>query len=69
MPGLSRKLAYMNRQVVPDKVLVDEFSGYADTIFARRHWLEEESRTLAALRDTLLPKLVSGEVRVDEGGV
>ena len=69
VPGLSRKLAYMNRQVVPDKVLVDEFSGYADTIFARRHWLEEESRTLAALRDTLLPKLVSGEVRVDEGGV
>ena len=26
--------------------------------------LEEESRTLAALRDALLPKLVSGELRV-----
>jgi len=26
----------------------------------------EESRTLAALRDTLLPKLLSGEVRVPE---
>ena len=26
-----------------------------------------ESRTLAALRDTLLPKLVSGELRVKEG--
>ena len=64
VPGLSRKLAYMNRQVVPDKVLVDEFSGYADTIFARRHRLEEESRTLIALRDTLLPKLVSGELRL-----
>jgi type I restriction enzyme S subunit len=25
---------------------------------------ERESRTLAALRDTLLPKLISGEVRV-----
>ena len=25
---------------------------------------EFESRTLAALRDTLLPKLISGEVRV-----
>ena len=26
----------------------------------------EESRTLAALRDTLLPKLISGEVRVGD---
>ena len=25
-----------------------------------------ESRTLAALRDTLLPKLISGEVRVGD---
>ncbi len=28
--------------------------------------LIEESRTLAALRDTLLPKLVSGQVRVGD---
>lgn len=27
---------------------------------------EEQSRTLAALRDTLLPKLMSGEMRVHE---
>lgn len=27
---------------------------------------EEQSRTLASLRDTLLPKLISGELRVDD---
>ena len=27
---------------------------------------QHESRTLAALRDTLLPKLISGEVRVPD---
>ena len=27
---------------------------------------ERESRTLAALRDTLLPKLISGELRVKD---
>ena len=27
---------------------------------------EKQSRTLAALRDTLLPKLISGEVRVKD---
>ena len=26
---------------------------------------ERESRTLAALRDTLLPKLISGELRIE----
>ena len=30
-----------------------------------RH-LERESRTLAALRDTLLPKLISGELRIKD---
>ena len=65
VPGLNRNLAYMNRQLVPDKQVIDEFNHYASEIFTRRHSLEEESRTLAALRDTLLPKLVSGELRVD----
>jgi len=27
---------------------------------------KQESRTLAALRDTLLPKLISGELRVED---
>ena len=64
VPGLNRNLAYMNRQLVPDKQVIDEFNHYASEIFTRRHHLEEESRTLAVLRDTLLPKLVSGELRV-----
>ena len=64
VPGLNRNLAYMNRQLVPDKALLDEFSRVASTYFERRHQLEEESRTLARQRDVLLPKLVSGELPV-----
>ena len=64
VPGLNRNLAYMNRQLVPDKQVIDEFNHYASEIFTRRHRLEEESRTLAALRDALLPKLMSGELWV-----
>ena len=67
VPGLNRNLAYMNKQLVPDKQVVDEFNHYASEIFTRRHRLEKESQTLAALRDALLPKLVSGEVRVEDG--
>ena len=66
MPGLNRNLAYMNRQLVPDKLVIEEFNHYTSAIFTRRHSLEEESRTLATLRDALLPKLVSGELRVTQ---
>ena len=63
VPGLNRNLAYMNYQLTPEKMLVEAFSNYANTIFSHCHHLEEESRTLAVLRDVLLPKLVSGELR------
>ena len=66
VPGLNRNLAYMNRQLVPNQLIVDEFNDYVGAIFSRRHGLEEESRVLAAQRDVLLPRLVSGEVRVEE---
>jgi type I restriction enzyme S subunit len=35
-------------------------------LFARAAAAVRESRTLAALRDTLLPKLISGELRVKD---
>ena len=65
VPGLNRNLAYMNTQVLPDDTMVGVFNDYVETLFARRQSLDEESRTLAALRDTLLPRLVSGEVGVN----
>ena len=66
VPGLNRNLAYMNRQLVPDTMTLDALSSYANAIFARCHFLEEESRALAAQRDSLLPRLVSGELGVEE---
>ena len=64
VPGLNRNLAYMNKQLVPDKQVLAEFNDYAATVFSRRHRLEQESRDLAEQRDALLPGLVSGEVAV-----
>ena len=63
VPGMNRNLAYMNKQVAPPKHIVEQFSEYAMGSSARRYGLDKESRTLAALRDTLLPKLISGELR------
>lgn len=48
-----------------DKVLA-RFSIFSDSLLARIAQNERESRTLAALRDTLLPKLIFGELRVKD---
>lgn len=49
----------------PDKLLV-EFNQVTEPLFQKVFSNFNESRTLAELRDTLLPKLLSGEVRVTE---
>ena len=51
---------------VPTCNLVDAFGQQADTLRARVVANSIESRTLTALRDTLLPKLMSREVRIND---
>jgi type I restriction enzyme S subunit len=50
--------------VLPPESVCKEFAGIIEPMFARIRANTEESRTLAALRDALLPKLLSGELRV-----
>jgi type I restriction enzyme, S subunit len=64
VPGLNRNLAYMSTQVLPPRALLEKFDWYARSIAACVHRGNEESRTLAGLRDTLLPQLISGQLRV-----
>ncbi|PIV81883.1 hypothetical protein COW53_01980 [bacterium CG17_big_fil_post_rev_8_21_14_2_50_64_8] len=52
--------------VVPPERAIATFSSIAKAARMRREEIVEESRTLAALRDALLPKLVSGELRVED---
>jgi len=46
--------------------VMERFSRVAWPLLAKMAENERESRTLAALRDTLLPKLISGELRVKD---
>jgi type I restriction enzyme S subunit len=52
--------------VCPPRELVAAFDSLAMTAEHRRQEMVSESRTLAALRDALLPKLISGELRVKD---
>jgi type I restriction enzyme S subunit len=52
--------------IVPDKEKLIEFESLIISNYQQLKNLEEENLKLAKLRDTLLPKLISGEVRLKE---
>jgi type I restriction enzyme S subunit len=53
--------------IIPMKQ-IEIFNHRVSTIFEKKSNNQHQIRTLIALRDTLLPKLMSGEVRVSMGG-
>jgi type I restriction enzyme S subunit len=55
-----------SRFVLPPKRVLTAFEDHAAPLFHRALRSAHESRTLAALGDTLLPKLISGELRVKD---
>jgi type I restriction enzyme S subunit len=52
--------------LIPPVRVQKAYGTIAQMFYARIHAAYSESRTLTALRDTLLPKLISGELRVKE---
>lgn len=68
MPRAEWNVAGAYKVPVPPASISAEFSETARAIYDQIVALTHESRTLVELRDTLLPKLVSGELRVAEAG-
>jgi type I restriction enzyme S subunit len=66
VPTLNRNHVHNLPVVVPPEKLLAHFNGFAEPLFNLSRNNEAESCTLAALRNTLLPKLMSGELRVRE---
>lgn len=52
--------------VIPTDIEIDEFNDWAEPIFASIVKNQNENEKLANLRDSLLPKLMSGELDVSE---
>lgn len=50
--------------IVPDASTLEKFNEFCSTLFEKQRTLEQENQHLAFLRDTLLPKLMSGEIDV-----
>jgi type I restriction enzyme, S subunit len=54
--------------IPPDEVAA-AFTAPVQALYAKIRYLTHESRTLASIRDTLLPKLISGQIRVPDTAV
>jgi type I restriction enzyme S subunit len=52
--------------LLPPRAIAEAFAEAASPLLARTLACRRESHTLVALRDTLLPKLISGELRVKD---
>jgi len=66
VPTLNRNHVHTLPTLLPPMGLVDAFERVATTSLTRQKHNDHQSRTLAAVRNTLLPKLLSGDIRVSD---
>ncbi|MFA1538065.1 restriction endonuclease subunit S [Actinomadura monticuli] len=64
IPGLNRDMALSIKVWIPDVEAAMDIAQQAHPHFKLQEQVEKENRTLAEMRDGLLPKLMSGEVRI-----
>jgi len=66
VPSIAQPVTYLRTipLIIPPKAIMDVFDESLQPILRQFEAIRNESRILANLRDTLLPKLMSGEIRV-----
>lgn len=50
--------------IIPDSDTLDRFSSLCAPLFTQQRMLEKENHSLSALRDTLLPQLITGKLDI-----
>jgi type I restriction enzyme S subunit len=65
VPGLSRNQAYLNPFILPLSEIRDHFEQIVTPIFQILRTLRLKTRNLRTTRDLLLPKLISGQIDVE----
>ena len=66
IPGINQPDVKSTPIVLPSKGITDAFNARADILCDQILCNAKQSRTLATLRDALLPKLLSGDLSVDK---
>lgn len=63
--NLNKSIVSDLETLIPPKEILEKFEEFVSNLIAKMIANEKQNQTLAALRDTLLPKLICGELRVD----
>lgn len=66
VPTLNRNHIHGLAYLVPSRASVEAFEGVASMLHQRVKTNEQQAQTLSTLRDTLLPRLISGQLRLPE---
>jgi type I restriction enzyme S subunit len=66
VPGVNRNAVYASQLVLPVIEILQKYLGQIDSNIAKRNTLTVQNHTLSNLRDTLLPKLLSGQLRIPD---
>ena len=64
VPGLNKNEALRNKVIIPDVRIVNRFNELVKPLFERMNHIDVEVQTLTLIRDALLPKLMTGKIRV-----
>ena len=68
--GVRQSLGYKDfaliKVIYPPKQVVDKFNEHYLSLLRLKGFNEEENKKLSSLRDTLLPRLMSGELKIDD---
>lgn len=66
VPSMTTEILNNMEIIIPLTKTLQEFDGIASAFYAEVAHAKKESRSLAAMRDTLLPRLMSGEIDVEK---
>lgn len=66
VPGLNRDMAYSIEIAIPEIKLIENFNAFAKSTFNKMNLNQRQIESLTKTRDALLPKLMSGQLRLPE---
>jgi type I restriction enzyme S subunit len=69
VPGINRNHVHQEQLVIAPRPLQERFRGLCEPMWSKQRVNDAETKVLAELRDMLLPKLISGELRVPQAEV
>ena len=65
VPSMTTDILYQMEINIPDKTVFETYDTIVSPLFKQIQVNQEENQSLSALRDTLLPKLMAGEINIE----